>query len=273
MNNYMNNNTNFTIGGKGISNLTLDNNNFNFYPLINNFGNNFFRKILYPTNYQNNLFNNTYFIVNSLLKENNLYQNNFNSIMPSNSNCKINNVTINYKIKKNKKKINENLILNNKEDNRDKEESIQKKQKGNINPKNIIDISQILSGKEKRTFVRVHPIPKKFSVYDIVKIIDKYLKTIPGKRIYNAIYLPLSKKIGKNIGYFFINLVSPKYVIQFYEIFNGFYFRFKKFKKPCFVIFSDNQQIDTSDDDPRRRPIIFSDTVKDENNEKIEDEK
>ena len=269
MNNYTNNNINLITGGKNIPYLTRDNNYFNSYPFINRSENNSLNKILFPKNYQENLFNITSFILNSLLKENNLYKNSMNDNMPNNSIFKINNITINYKIKKNAKK---DKFKNNNEDNKDKE-SIQKINKINVNPKNIINISTILVGEEKRTFVRVYPIPKKLSVYDIVKIFDKYLKTIPGKRIYNSIYLPLSKKIGKNIGYIFINLVSPKYVIQFYKIFNGFYFRFKNFQKPCFVVFADNQVIDTSDEDPRRRPIIFSDTIKDEKNEKFEDEK
>ena len=132
----------------------------------------------------------------------------------------------------------------------------------NIKPENIIDTSKILSGEEKRTFVRLHPIPKKYSVYDMVRVIDTHLKTEPGKRIYNAVYLPLTKIIGRNMGYFFINLISPKYVIQFYKIFNGFSFGFKKCKKPCTVIFSDNQEIDTSNENPIRRPIIFLDTLK-----------
>ena len=69
----------------------------------------------------------------------------------------------------------------------------------NIKPENLIDISKILSGKEKRTFVRLHPIPKKYSVYDMVRTVDKTLKTEPGKRIYNAVYLPMTKIIGRNI--------------------------------------------------------------------------
>lgn len=274
MNNYMKyNNANLILGGKSIPNLTIYNNNFNTYPFINCIGNNSLNKNFFPINYQGNLYNNYYFIFNSLLKEHNFYQNIINSIMSNNSDFKINNMNVNYKIIKNIKNRKEKLILNNIEESGDKEKNIQKISKLNLNQKNIINISLILSGKEKRTFVRVFPIPKKYSVYDITRIIDKYLKTMPGKRIYNAIYLPLSKKIGINIGYFFINLVSPKYVIQFYEIFNGFYFRFKNFKKPCFVVFSDNQEIDTSKEDPRRRPIIFYDTIKDEKNEVFEDEK
>ena len=134
--------------------------------------------------------------------------------------------------------------------------------KSHIKEENIIKISTLISGEEKRTFVKLYPIPKSLSVFDMIRIFDKYLKTQPGKRIYNAIYLPLSKKMRKNIGYCFVNLISPKYVAEFYNKFNGFYFRVKNFKKYCNVVFSDNQNIDLSNDDPSRKPIIFKDTIK-----------
>lgn len=141
------------------------------------------------------------------------------------------------------------------------QEKIQKPT-SHIKEENIINISKLISGEEKRTFVRLYPIPKGLSVFDMIRIIDKYLKTETGKRIYNAIYLPLSKKMRSNIGYCFVNLISPKYVVEFYNKFNGFYFRFKNFRKSCSVVFSDNQNIDLTNDDPSRKPIIFKDTIK-----------
>ena len=71
----------------------------------------------------------------------------------------------------------------------------------------------------------------------------------------------MTKVIGKNKGYCFINLVAPKYVIQFYEIFNGLYFNIKNCKKSCTVVFSDKQEIDCSNDDALKRPLIFNDCV------------
>ena len=129
-------------------------------------------------------------------------------------------------------------------------------------PENIIHIQKILSGEESRTFVRLNPIPNRYSPYDIIMLIDKYLKTKKGKRIYNSIYVPLAKVIGKNKGYCFINLVNPKYVVIFYEIFNGLYFNINNCKKPCVVVFSDKQEIDCSNDDALKRPILFNDCVK-----------
>ena len=167
------------------------------------------------------------------------------------------NQNFNIKTKKTKN-IKKNLI---KEESSNQEKI--KKPTSHIKEENIIKISSLISGEEKRTFVRLYPIPKSLSVFDMIRIFDKYLKTQPGKRIYNAIYLPLSKKMRKNIGYCFVNLISPKYVAEFYNKFNGFYFRVKNFKKYCNVVFSDNQNIDLSNDDPLRKPIIFKDTKKD----------
>ena len=127
---------------------------------------------------------------------------------------------------------------------------------------NIIKIELIESGEEKRTCVRLFPIPHKYSPYDMIRLIDKYLKTIPGKRIYRSIYVPLIKVIGKNIGYCFVDLVSPKYVIEFYNVFNGLLL--KKCKKPCTVIFSDKQNSNNINENPLREPIFFKDTIKSE---------
>ena len=175
------------------------------------------------------------------------------------------NLTVEYKNRNNGRNLLKTYILDNKGQSQQKEENNKISIPENkIKPENIINIESILSGKEKRTFLRLHPIPKTLSVYDIIKIIDKNLKTIPGKRIYNAIYVPQTKTIGKNLGYCFINLIKPKYVIEFHKIFNGFYFHYKNFKKPCHVIFSTNQEVDTSNKDPTRRQIIFNDTIRDE---------
>lgn len=222
----------------------------------------------YNNNTNYNLFggnypsNNLNINLNSNLQSYKLYNNNFNSKKGDiNSNHIMPSTTLESKNKKKDKKKSKKYI-NNHENKRKEEENNIKKKMIDVKPENIINISLILSGKEKRTFVRLHPIPKRLSVHDMVKIIDKYLRTKPGERIYNAVYLPLTKRIGKNMGYFFVNLVSPEYVILFYKIFNGFYLRYKKKEKQCIVIFADNQTIDISNEDPSRRPFVFTDTIK-----------
>ena len=132
------------------------------------------------------------------------------------------------------------------------------------NIKNIINIDSIISGKETRTVVRLNPIPPNYSSFDVCKLLDKYLQIESGKnqRIYKALYTPLCKVIGKNLGYCFVMMVKPKYVVDFYNTFYGKSFGKKKCKKPCNVIWADIQGEDflkASEDDPIRKPIIFKD--------------
>ena len=134
--------------------------------------------------------------------------------------------------------------------------------------KKLINIEDIKSGKEKRTVVRLNPIPPNYSSFDISKLLDKYLNIENGKnqRIYKAIYTPLCKIIGKNLGYCFIMMAKPKYVIDFYKTFDGLIFHKKKCKRPCKVIWADiqgNEFLKTNEDDPIRKPIIFKDIKND----------
>ena len=136
------------------------------------------------------------------------------------------------------------------------------------NVKNLINLDDIKSGKEKRTVVRLNPIPPNYSSFDVSKLLDKYLNIETGKkqRIYKALYVPLCKVIGKNLGYCFIMMVKPEYVIQFYNTFNGRIFGKKKCKKECNLFWANVQGEDflkNTEDDPIRKPIIFRDIKED----------
>lgn len=145
------------------------------------------------------------------------------------------------------------------------ENAVKEKNSNTKQIKSLINIELILKGEEKRTVVRLHPIPQYYSSFDVSKLIDQYLHIENGKnqRIYKALYVPLSKTIGKNIGFCFIMMVEPKYVIDFYTTFNGITFHKKKSRKPCSVIWADVQGDDflKISDDPLRSPIIFKDLI------------
>ena len=230
-NNNLNNELNNINLNNGLNNINLNNgfNNIN-YNQIQQF------QQLYSLYYYNQC-------LNKQIQEFKLIQILMN-ILNNNKRQNIQNVKYHKQMKKKK--------------NNEKKENVNTKKP---KPENEIKIPLIFSGEEKRTFVKLSPIPHKYSPFDIVMLIDRYLKTKKGQRIYNSIYVPLTKGIGKNKGYCFINLVSPKYVVKFYNVFNGLLFKTKNIKKCCTVVFSDNQNVDCSNEDAFKRPIIFKDTI------------
>ena len=231
-------NNNYIMAQNSLSNSTLNHETQNYFSNLNS-------SMLKPNTTNSNIYN--YNQKNYEKPPFFIYNKNKNS----KNNYKLNN--------KCSKKTDKNKIkrkINNKNE-------IKKGQTNPIKPENEIKIDLINLGIEKRTCVRLFPIPHKFSPFDIIRLLDKYLKTKPGNRIYSSIYVPLTKIIGKNIGFCFVNLVSPKYVVEFYKVFNGETFR--NCKKPCSVIFSDKQNVDilNEEENPLRKPIFFTDIIKD----------
>lgn len=139
-------------------------------------------------------------------------------------------------------------------------------QKRSIDPKNLISVEKLLNGTEKRTTVRLYPIPPKYSGFDMHRLIDKEMgiETSKQNRIYDAIYVPPCKVIGRNLGFCFINFIKPEFVVAFYNIFYGKILGKKKCKKPCTIIFADKQGKEawnnTEELELSRRPLFFTDT-------------
>lgn len=136
------------------------------------------------------------------------------------------------------------------------------KQNNKETVKKLINIQDILSGKEKRTVVRLNPIPKKFLILDIMRLLDSHLKPERNKKIYKALYVPYTKGKEKNLGYCFIMMASPRHVVEIYNAFNGKVFGKKKNQNPSKVIWADKQGdefLNLNEDDVSRKPIIFHD--------------
>ena len=237
-------------------------NNMNYYNNINYLGNPFLRNYFPNQNFMNNNISNIYTMNNLNNYKNYNMLNNINNI----NNLNNQKYTITFKSKTNDpgiEKVSKIQVTTYLKDNSKKVENneVVKKEK---RPKNIIDLDSILSGEETRTVVRLNPIPPNYSSFDVCKLLDKYLQIESGKnqRIYKALYTPLCKIIGKNLGYCFVMMVKPKYVIDFYKTFYGKSFGKKKCKKPCNVIWADKQGeefLKATEDDPIRKPIIFKD--------------
>ena len=267
----------------------------NYFQILKNWGinalmkpDNINKNLLYiyrKNNYNNNinLFNNYVLYSNYNNNYNNYRFNNplLSNYFPNNNLININNMSniINYNNKNNynQEKYTITFKSETKDPNIEKVSNIRVttsyvKDNLNINQENrpaknekkLINIKDIELNKETRTVVRLNPIPPNYSSFDISKLLDKYLKIETGKnqRIYKALYVPLCKIIGKNLGYCFVMMAKPKYVIEFYKTFEGRSKNKKKCKKPCSVIWADIQGeafLKNNEEDPIRKPIIFKD--------------
>jgi hypothetical protein len=254
----------------GLSALQKQDNINNYLLYLNNYTNNIEQignNLLYSNNFgffNNHLLPPNYYPNNNIMKLNNM--SNMNNIINYNnkSNQNQEKYTITFKRKTNDPNI-EQISKIHVTTSYVKENPNEKKENGSQkNEKKLINLEDIELNKETRTVVRLNPIPPNYSSFDISKLLDKYLKIESGKnqRIYKALYVPLCKIIGKNLGYCFVMMAKPKYVIEFYKTFEGKSFGKKKCKKPCNVIWADIQGeafLKKSEEDPIRKPIIFKD--------------
>ena len=132
---------------------------------------------------------------NSINKNNNSPNNNMSPIIEQNNNNNSKNNNKNFIINKN---IN---VLNNKSN-----------LKGE---KQILNLDDIVSGKDIRTTVMIRNIPIKYTD----EIIIEELNEFNGK--YDCLYMPYDYEKNGNKGYAFINFVNPLHILYFYEKFNG----------------------------------------------------
>ncbi|XWS12424.1 hypothetical protein CRYUN_Cryun37aG0088100 [Craigia yunnanensis] len=125
-----------------------------------------------------------------------------------------------------------------------------------------LDLDKIISGEDTRTTLMIKNIPNKYTSKMLLAAIDEnHLGT------YDFLYLPIDFKNKCNVGYAFINMLSPSHIIPFYEAFNGK--KWEKFNsekvaslayariqgKPALVAHFQNSSL--MNEDKRCRPILF----------------
>ncbi|KAI3817044.1 hypothetical protein L1987_10831 [Smallanthus sonchifolius] len=79
-----------------------------------------------------------------------------------------------------------------------------------------LDLEKIISGEDSRTTLMIKNIPNKYTSKMLLAAIDEN-----HKGTYDFVYLPIDFKNKCNVGYAFINMVSPSHIISFYEAFSG----------------------------------------------------
>ncbi|XP_057764074.1 protein MEI2-like 2 isoform X2 [Salvia miltiorrhiza] len=125
-----------------------------------------------------------------------------------------------------------------------------------------LDLDKIRTGEDSRTTLMIKNIPNKYTSKMLLAAIDEH-----HKGTYDFLYLPIDFKNKCNVGYAFINLLSPLNIIPFYEAFNGK--RWEKFnsEKVAYLAYAriqgraaliaHFQHTTLMNEDKRCRPILF----------------
>ncbi|KAL6553524.1 hypothetical protein OROGR_007366 [Orobanche gracilis] len=125
-----------------------------------------------------------------------------------------------------------------------------------------LDLEKIANGEDSRTTLMIKNIPNKYTSKMLLAAIDD---THKGR--YDFLYLPIDFKNKCNVGYAFINMVSPYHIVTFYEAFNGK--KWEKFNSEKVAslayariqgkaaLVSHFQNSSLMNEDKRCRPILF----------------
>ncbi|XP_027344222.1 protein MEI2-like 2 isoform X2 [Abrus precatorius] len=125
-----------------------------------------------------------------------------------------------------------------------------------------LDLDKIISGEDTRTTLMIKNIPNKYTSKMLLAAIDEN-----HRGTYDFLYLPIDFKNKCNVGYAFINMVSPSHIIPFYKALNGK--KWEKFNsekvaslayariqgKAALVMHFQNSSL--MNEDKRCRPILF----------------
>lgn len=125
-----------------------------------------------------------------------------------------------------------------------------------------LDLEKIMNGEDTRTTLMIKNIPNKYTSKMLLAAIDEY-----HKGTYDFLYLPIDFKNKCNVGYAFINMVSPSNIIPFFKTFNGK--KWEKFNSEKVAslayariqgkvaLVSHFQNSSLMNEDKRCRPILF----------------
>ncbi|XVF25533.1 hypothetical protein REPUB_Repub13aG0220600 [Reevesia pubescens] len=125
-----------------------------------------------------------------------------------------------------------------------------------------LELDKIISGEDTRTTLMIKNIPNKYTSKMLLAAIDEN-----HRGTFDFLYLPIDFKNKCNVGYAFINMLSPSHIIPFYEAFNGK--KWEKFNsekvaslayariqgKAALVAHFQNSSL--MNEDKRCRPILF----------------
>ena len=226
-NNYINNNKMFS----NLNNIISDNNN-NVMANIKNK-----EKV---SQAQNNNSNTNGSKNNNNIKSNESNTNNISSLTEDKNKTKENNNTNNNNIANNnnyKNNNNSNNLNNNYKNGTykkaDKSTNSNSSTTQNVNSpcnkgeKNLLNLDDIVSGKDTRTTVMIRNIPIKYTEDILIEELEEF------KGKYDCLYMPFDYEKKGNKGYAFINFVDPLHILYFHEKFYGKKWKLFESSKIC----------------------------------------
>ena len=161
---------------------------------------------------------------NNTISNNNTNENNTNNKSSSeekNKNNLINN-SINNNIYNRNNNINNNYKNNTFRKNDNNNTNINSNLNNNANniqcckgEKNLLNLDDIVSGKDTRTTVMIRNIPIKYTDDTLIEALEEF------KGKYDCLYMPFDYEKKGNKGYAFINFVNPLHILYFHEKFYG----------------------------------------------------
>ena len=93
--------------------------------------------------------------------------------------------------------------------------------------KQLINLDDIISGKDTRTTIMIRNIPIKYSDKMLINELEEF------KDKFDCIYMPYDQEKCGNKGYAFINFIHPYHILFFYEKFQNKTWNFFESKKIC----------------------------------------
>ena len=142
-------------------------------------------------------------------------KNNTNNSSNNNNNSTSPNNNIYPKIEQNNSNNNNKLKLNNKNNVINKSPNMVNNKANLKGEKQILNLDEIVTGKDTRTTVMIRNIPIKYTDDILIEALNEF----NGK--YDCLYMPYDYEKNGNKGYAFINFVNPLHILYFYEKFNG----------------------------------------------------
>ena len=112
-------------------------------------------------------------------------------------------------------KNNNNISNNNNNKKNNHHYKVNEKQTNGKAEKQLLNLDDIVTGKDTRTTVMIRNIPIKYSDEQLIEALEEF------KGKYDCLYMPYDFEKNGNKGYAFINFVNPLHILYFHDKFNG----------------------------------------------------